>query len=275
MVHPEKYNCPIIVWLCLLPAGQHRNENERKRVLMPFMEIKEPETVLINKDESVNMDHVQNFNQWLKQYARPYREMMSFYSCAIMEVETKFRVLSEDLSLAFERNPIETIHTRLKSAESIMNKLVRRQFPLSVESIQENIHDIAGVRVVCSFQSDIYMLADAFLMQDDVTLIQRKDYFKNPKPNGYRSLHLIVSVPIFLHNEKKSMKVEVQLRTLAMDLWASTEHKIRYKKDNLISQADNQALFECAESCSEIDRKLEQIYQNVIKSKAKQEIQKV
>ena len=153
-----------------------------------------------------------------------------------------------------------------------MNKLVRRQLPLSVESIQENIHDIAGVRVVCSFQSDIYMLADAFLMQDDVTLIQRKDYFQNPKPNGYRSLHLIVSVPIFLHNEKKSMKVEVQLRTLAMDLWASTEHKIRYKKDNLISPADHQALFECAESCSEIDRKLEQIYQNVIKSKLSQEI---
>lgn len=232
----------------------------------------ETEAVVINKDENVNMDHVQNFNQWLKQYARPYRELMSFYSCAIMEVETKFRVLSEDMSLAFERNPIETIHTRLKSPESIMNKLVRRQFPLSVESIQENIHDIAGVRVVCSFQSDIYMLADAFLMQDDVTLIQRKDYLQHPKPNGYRSLHLIVSVPIFLHNEKKSMKVEVQLRTLAMDLWASTEHKIRYKKDNLISAEDNQALFECAESCSEIDRKLEQIYQNVLQSKVRQEI---
>ena len=153
------------------------------------MEAAESSTVVIGRDESVNVDHVQNFNQWMKQYARPYREMMSFYSCAIMEVETKFRVLSEDMSLAFERNPIETIHTRLKSAESIMNKLVRRQIPLSVENIQENIHDIAGVRVVCSFQSDIYMLADAFLMQDDVTLIQRKDYFQNPKPNGYRSLH--------------------------------------------------------------------------------------
>lgn len=235
------------------------------------MERMEAETVLINRDESANMDHVQNFNRWLKQYARPYREMMSFYSCAIMEVETKFRVLSEDMSLAFERNPIETIHTRLKSPESIMNKLLRRQIPLSVESIQENIHDIAGVRVVCSFQSDIYMLADAFLMQDDVTLIQRKDYFKSPKPNGYRSLHLIVTVPIFLHNEKKSMKVEVQLRTLAMDLWASTEHKIRYKKDNLISEEDNKALFQCAEGCSEIDRKLEQIYQNVIHSKEIQE----
>lgn len=236
------------------------------------METMEAGTVLIGRDESVDMDHLQNFNQWMKQYARPYRELMSFYSCAIMEVETKFRVLSEDMALAFERSPIETIHTRLKSPESIMNKLVRRQLPLSVESIQENIHDIAGVRVVCSFQSDIYMLADAFLMQDDVTLIQRKDYFRNPKPNGYRSLHLIVSVPIFLHNEKKSMKVEVQLRTLAMDLWASTEHKIRYKKDNFLSPQDHQALYECAESCSEIDRKLEQIYENVLKNKAGREI---
>ena len=236
------------------------------------MEAVENGTVVIGRDESVNVDHIQAFNQWMKQHARPYREMMSFYSCAIMEVETKFRVLSEDMSLAFERNPIETIHTRLKSPESIMNKMVRRKIPFSVENIRENIHDIAGVRVVCSFQSDIYMLADAFLMQDDVTLIQRKDYFQNPKPNGYRSLHLIVSVPIFLHNEKKSMKVEVQLRTLAMDLWASTEHKIRYKKDNLISAEDNQALFECAESCSEIDRKLERIYQNVQKNKISQEI---
>lgn len=243
-----------------------------KRELVESMETMETGAVVIDRDESVNMDHVQNFNQWMKQHARPYRELMSFYKCAIMEVETKFRVLSEDLSLAFERDPIETIHTRLKSPESIMNKLVRRQLPLSVECIQENIHDIAGVRVVCSFQSDIYMLADAFLMQDDVTLIQRKDYLQHPKPNGYRSLHLIVSVPIFLHNEKKSMKVEVQLRTLAMDLWASTEHKIRYKKDNLISAEDNQALFECAESCSEIDRKLERIYQNVLKSKVRQEI---
>ena len=236
------------------------------------MEATENSTMVIGRDETVNVDHVQQFNQWMKQFARPYRELMSFYSCAIMEVETKFRVLSEDMSLAFERNPIETIHTRLKSPESIMNKMVRRGIPLSVENIRDNIHDIAGVRVVCSFQSDIYMLAESFLMQDDVTLIQRKDYFQNPKPNGYRSLHLIVSVPIFLHNEKKSMKVEVQLRTLAMDLWASTEHKIRYKKDNLLSPEDNQALFECAQSCSEIDQKLETIYQNVLKNKVSQEI---
>lgn len=235
------------------------------------METSQVRTLILDKGDSINLNNAQTFNQWMKSYATPYREIMSFYTCAIMEVETKFRVLSEDLSFSFERNPIETIHTRLKSPESIMNKLIRRELPLSIESIEENIHDIAGVRVVCTFQSDIYTLAESFLRQDDVTLIARKDYFQNPKPNGYRSLHLIVSVPIFLHNEKKSMKVEVQLRTLAMDLWASTEHKIRYKKDNYISPADSQALLECAHSCSEIDRKMEQIYRNIQNSKKEQE----
>lgn len=230
-----------------------------------------PDELIIDTADVINLVNTQKFNEWMKKYAVPYREMMSFYTCAIMEVETKFRVLSEDLSFSFERNPIETIHSRLKSPESIMNKVMRRSIPLSVESIEENLHDIAGVRVVCTFQSDIYMLADSFLRQDDVTLIERKDYFQNPKPNGYRSLHLIVSVPIFLHNEKKSMKVEVQLRTLAMDLWASTEHKIRYKKDNYISPEDSQALLECAIGCSEIDRKLENIYEHIKKSKEEQE----
>lgn len=230
--------------------------------------------LILDTADAINVTYAQKFNEWMKKYAIPYREMMSFYTCAIMEVETKFRVLSEDLSFSVERNPIETIHTRLKSPESIMNKLIRRDIPLSMESIEENLNDIAGVRVVCTFQSDIYTLAESFLSQDDVTLIARKDYFQNPKPNGYRSLHLIVSVPIFLHNEKKSMKVEVQLRTLAMDLWASTEHKIRYKKDNYISPADNQALLECAHSCSEIDRKLEEIYKHIQKSKQEQEKEK-
>ena len=227
--------------------------------------------LIMDTADVINVGNAQKFNEWMKKYAVPYRELMSFYTCAIMEVETKFRVLSEDLSFSFERNPIETIHTRLKSPESIMNKVMRRNIPLSVEAIEENLHDIAGVRVVCTFQSDIYMLAESFLRQDDVTLIARKDYFQNPKPNGYRSLHLIVSVPIFLHNEKKSMKVEVQLRTLAMDLWASTEHMIRYKKDNYISPEDSQALLECAITCSEIDRKLENIYKHIKKSKEEQE----
>lgn len=202
------------------------------------------------------------YRDWLRTNARAYRDLMSFFNCAMMEVETKFRVLDEDLSLRFDRNPIESIQTRLKSPASVMNKIRRREYPLSIAGIEENIHDIAGVRVICSFPSDIYKLAKAFLAQDDVTLIAQKDYIRNPKGNGYRSLHLIVSIPIFLHNEKKSMKVEVQMRTLAMDLWASAEHKIRYKKENSLSDDDHRALLECADVCASLDQRLEELFRH-------------
>lgn len=211
-------------------------------------------------DEPYDLNSAYSFNEWVQAHTRPYHELMSFYNCAMMEVETKFKVLNQDLSLRFERNPIESIQSRLKKPESIMNKIMRRNIPLSVEGIEQNIHDIAGVRVICSFQSDLYKLANAFLAQDDVTLIEKKDYIENPKANGYRSLHLIVSIPIFLHNEKKPMKVEVQLRTLAMDLWASTEHKIRYKKEHMLTEADEKELLQCAETCAFIDSRLEMLY---------------
>ena len=195
---------------------------------------------------------------WIKNQSLPYRELMAYYKCAMMEVETKFRVLNEELSLGEDNNPIESIKARLKSPESILNKLERNGYPLNVESIKENITDIAGIRVICSFTSDIYMLADALLMQDDVRLIEKKDYISNPKPNGYRSLHLIVEIPIFLHNKKQFMNVEVQLRTVAMDTWASLEHKIKYKKDDVtLSEEVDGHLIECANLSAELDRRME------------------
>ena len=195
----------------------------------------------------------------------PYRELMAYYNCAMMEVATKFNVLNEELSLQYDRNPIESIRTRLKSVDSIAEKLTRKgiSLPLNVEKIQEEIHDIAGVRVICSYPSDIYMLSEAFLRQDDTFLVERKDYIQNPKPNGYRSLHLIVEVPIFLHNRKKLMKVEVQFRTISMDWWASLEHKIRYKKD--LGEANQahieQELKECAEISAALDKRMEALQQ--------------
>lgn len=201
--------------------------------------------------------------EWMHEYALPYRELMAYYNCAMMQVETKFRVLNEALSLEYDTNPIESIKTRLKSPENIVEKILSRGYPLTVESIEENIHDIAGVRVICSFPSEIYMLADALLNQDDVTLLQRKDYIAAPKENGYRSLHLIISTPIFLHDKTRMMKVEVQLRTLAMDLWASTEHKIRYKKESIVPEQVNRELRECAEISADLDARLEQIRHNV------------
>ena len=188
-------------------------------------------------------------------------DLMSCYRCAIMEVETKFRVLNERFSLQHDRNPIDTIQNRLKSPESIREKLIRKNLPFSLESIEKNIFDIAGVRVVCSFVDDIYMLADCLLQQDDIVLIARKNYIKNPKSNGYRSLHLIVEVPIFLQDEKKFMKVEVQLRTIAMEFWANLEHQLRYKKDlppEVLAKTEVQ-LYECARLSSVLDVKMQDV----------------
>ena len=188
---------------------------------------------------------------------------MAYYRCAMMEVETKFRVLSEELSLEYDRNPIETIKTRLKSVESIGDKLSGMNKPITVESIEQNLRDVAGVRVICGLPSDIYNLADAFLNQDDITLIEKRDYIENPKPNGYRSLHLIVEIPIFLHDEKKMMKVEVQLRTISMDWWASLDHKIRYKKDVDVPEDLHLELKECAEAAAILDRRMESIQKRI------------
>ena len=139
----------------------------------------------------------------IAQRAHEYAKLMAYYRCAIMEVETKFKVLNEEFSLRFDRNPIENIKSRLKRPISIRNKLKKYGYPLSMANIEEQLHDVAGIRVVCSFPSDVYTIAEAFLNQDDVTLIQMKDYIKNPKPSGYRSLHLIIEIPIFLTKEKR------------------------------------------------------------------------
>ena len=177
------------------------------------------------------------FLDFVKDNTKPLDSLMAYYRCAIMEVETKFKVLNEQFSLEYDRNPIESIKTRVKSMEGIIKKARRKELPLTLEAIEENINDIAGVRVVCSFPEDIYLLADCLLRQDDIRLIEKKDYIQKPKESGYRSLHLIVAVPIFLQNEKREMKVEVQLRTIAMDFWASLEHKVRYKKNVPLEEA--------------------------------------
>lgn len=216
-----------------------------------------------------NMDRKQQFIDFisersdaeLKEMTDNMKILMSYYRCAMFEIETKFRVLNEQFSIEHERNPIESIKTRLKSLESIREKTVRKEIPFTVQSIEDNLSDIAGVRVICSFIDDIYMLADCLTSQDDVTLICTKDYIKDPKPNGYRSLHLIVEIPIFLRNEKRFVKVEVQLRTIAMETWARLEHRMRYKKNlskDLLKQTENE-LLECAELSNTLDLKMQDI----------------
>ena len=188
-----------------------------------------------------------------------FTKLMSYYRCAMMEIETKFKVLNEEFSLHYDRQPISTIKTRLKNPMSIWNKMQEKNIPITVSNIEEYLNDIAGIRVVCSFLDDVYMLADAFKKQDDITVLREKDYIKNPKDNGYRSLHLIVSVPIFLQQEKRIMKVEVQLRTIAMDSWASLEHQLLYKKDNLFDEQMHAELNTCAELSAELDLRMDML----------------
>ena len=200
-----------------------------------------------------NDDMLEKSKNWLKEYST----LMAYYRCAIMEIETKFNVLNEEFSLRYDRNPINSIQTRLKSHESIHEKMQRKGLPLKLDLIEENLMDIAGVRVICAFPDDVYMLEEALLKQDDITLIKRKDYIANPKENGYRSLHLIVAVPIFLAREKRIMNVEIQLRTIAMDSWASLEHQLRYKKDVEFTEAMANELLYCAKLSAELDAKMD------------------
>lgn len=202
--------------------------------------------------------------KWVKEHSENMTNLMAYYKCAIMEVETKLNVLNEEFSLQHDRNPINTIKTRLKSILSITEKLERNDLALTTENIEEHLSDVAGIRVICSFTDDVYIIANALLSQDDITLIRKKDYIAHPKDNGYRSLHLLVKVPIFLQNEKKIMKVEVQLRTIAMDVWASLEHQLRYKKDYTFTDEMAEELKKCADLSSELDYRMERIRRQVI-----------
>lgn len=195
--------------------------------------------------------------EWSRAQMEKYQKMMAYYRCAMMEIETKFNVLNEEFSLQFDRNPINSIKGRLKSIPSIQEKLKKMNLPVTIENIGEHLNDIAGVRVICAFLEDVYLLAEALLKQDDIELIGKKDYIENPKENGYRSLHLIVKVPIFLAKEKRMMKVEIQLRTIAMDFWASLEHQLKYKKEDLFTLHMASELKNCAEISADLDKRMD------------------
>lgn len=213
------------------------------------------------------------FLEMLEKNKKPMDLLMSYYKCAIMEIETKFKVLNQEYSLQYDKNPIESIKTRVKSYDSLLRKIRKKDIPLTLDSIEKNITDIAGVRVICSFPDDIYEIAESFLKQDDITLIEKKDYIQNPKPSGYRSLHLIVQVPIFLQNTKKLVTVEVQLRTIAMDFWASLEHKMRYKKNISPDQVKflQDELSDCAKQSAALDERMQNIRNVIIQNSPEEE----
>ena len=225
------------------------------------------------KDELIRRSLLsEEFLEMIQKNKRPFDLLMSYYQCAVMEIETKFRVLNQEYSLEYDKNPIEGIKTRIKSYDSIVRKIRRKNIPMSLTAIEENIKDIAGVRVICSFPEDIYELADSFLRQDDIVLIEKKDYIKNPKPSGYRSLHLIVQVPIFLQKNKKMVNVEVQFRTIAMDFWASLEHKIYYKFEGHAPEYISRDLRACAEIVSNLDAKMLQLNEAILEEKEKEAV---
>ncbi|MDE5587821.1 MAG: response regulator [Acetatifactor sp.] len=211
------------------------------------------------EEQAVTLERQSQIIQMLSE-AKPFLKLMMEYRSAIMEVETRLNVLNMVFSEEYKRNPFESIKSRLKSPESISKKLERKGYSYTLENIKEHVSDVAGLRVICSFPDDIYRLADLLIGQDDIILLRSKDYIKSPKPNGYRSLHLILSVPLFLPDEKKYMKVEVQFRTIAMDFWASLEHKLRYKKDD-IDGADEIGLQlkSCADSIEVLDYQMQEI----------------
>ncbi|WP_026582283.1 GTP pyrophosphokinase [Bacillus sp. J33] len=194
------------------------------------------------------------------------RFMMS-YKFALEEINTKINILKEEFQYVHDYNPIEHVKSRLKSPESILKKLERKGLSFSLESIKGNIRDIAGVRITCSFVSDIYKIKNMLESQKDITVLDCKDYIKEPKPNGYQSLHLIVQIPIFMSDREEFVPVEIQIRTIAMDFWASLEHKIYYKYNKEIPQRIVNELKEAAETAGRLDRKMENIHKEMIQLK--------
>ncbi len=185
-----------------------------------------------------------------------FQALMVQYNCAVREVRTKFEVLNEELSYRTSRNPIESISSRIKTPISIAGKLRKLGIEPTVEAISGHLNDVAGIRVICSFIDDIYRVAEMLAKQDDITVVQIKDYIQKPKLNGYRSYHMIVEVPVFFSDGKKMTRVEIQLRTVAMDFWASLEHQMKYKKENTGMPEIASELKSCAETIAATDARM-------------------
>lgn len=193
------------------------------------------------------------------------QETLMLYRSAIKEISTKLDILDYEFKVRRQRNPIEYMKSRVKMFDSIMGKLRRKGLEESLQSARENLNDIAGIRVVCSFISDIYEIAEMLKNQDDITLINEKDYIKTPKPNGYRSLHMVVEVPIFFSDHVEPVRIEIQIRTIAMDFWASLEHKLYYKSGEGKSMHIKDELKECASIITQTDMRMQSIQREVEK----------
>lgn len=218
------------------------NNINQKYTLLEELEITSPEKFIKNTDH--------------------YNSLMMRYRCAIREIRTKLEVLDDEFSIKYNRNPISSIRSRIKTPLSIYNKLQRLGYDFTERNIEEQLNDVAGIRVICSFIDDIYVVAKLLAEQDDITVLRIKDYIQNPKENGYRSYHMIVEIPVFFAEGKTPMRAEIQIRTIAMDFWASLEHQLRYKK-NLGSNEQyaliSRELFDCACTITAVDKQMQNI----------------
>ena len=196
-------------------------------------------------------------------FQQQYREMMQLYSAAVREVRTKVEILDEEFRTRYAHNPIHHIDSRLKSPQSMMKKLARKGLPQTLEAAEANLNDIAGVRIICNYLEDIYRIADLLQRQRDVEFVHRRDYIENPKESGYRSLHLVIRIPVFLSSHTELVPVEVQIRTIAMDFWASLEHQLRYKSNHETTQQLRRRLQHCAEASAALDREMQDIYREI------------
>lgn len=213
---------------------------------------------VLNQKNPFNID----INKFVEQFYG-FIQISHLYESAIREIETKLEIIDSEFQSNFSRNPIHNVSSRLKSPESIAGKLIKKNIPITAESIIANLHDIAGVRVICHYIEDIYQVASYLSMHDDIQILKQKDYIKNPKPSGYRSLHLIVTVPVYLSTGKKIVPVEIQIRTIAMDFWASLEHQLHYKTSSSVPESLSTELRELAETIHDTDMKMESIYHQI------------
>ena len=200
-------------------------------------------------EELLQDPNIQKFKTDLKSFTLKYM-------AAMKETETKLSILNDDFKARYNRSPIEQIETRLKTPESLIKKMLRNDIPLTLDSLENNIFDIAGVRVVCSFISDIFTIVNMIEDNEDIVVLKKKDYITNPKASGYRSFHMILKVPVYLTTGREEVIVELQIRTMAMDFWASLEHKIKYKYDGIIPENVQAELVDCANTIAESDKKM-------------------
>ena len=199
-------------------------------------------------------------NDAMEELRREYAQIQGVYEAAIREIDARLETLDSEFSFTHMHNPIHHIESRVKSLSSIVMKLHSMGYPISISCAKKTLHDIAGVRVVCRYVDDIYKIADLLLAQDDISLIFKKDYIENPKPNGYRSLHIVVDVPVYISRGKLFIPVEIQIRTVAMDFWATLEHGIRYKAPAEVPPSIVDELRACADVITETDYKMQEIF---------------